>query len=283
MDRLFDLPRHRMPGIRSVVRDPSRCRLDQVAFGIRRFGFFGNNLVQLIFCLINAHQGGVHQLIIPNGFLLITDSFSTTDGFHIFLNGTCTPAKVYWKFWWNRPRSLRPSPKAICDTLRVPMSRFYPKVATPNDTLVMHLRAFDFFGTDKWQPPCAFYLGAMARFQRSIAIAADYENPCLRVVLSHGAVWANQSLLYDFATLLWAQNFALSVSTFSNAAVLLSPIPKNLFFFREQPPIGKEDGYIRDFHFCRPSVTYQRMAVNNIERTPENIRLLLEDNCTWMS
>jgi hypothetical protein len=259
------------------------CRWDKPAFGIRPFARFGNHLVQLIFCLINAHRSLVRTVIVEDNFLFITGPVSTTDHFDIWPKSACMPATVYWKQWWVRPSRMVPSPKAICDCLRVPLSRFYPKLHIPNDTLVMHFRSDDVFGTTKWQPPCSFYLGAMIRFARSIAIAADDVNPCVKIAVEHGATWVNQSLLQDFATMLWAPNFVLSVSTLANAALLLSPIAKNLFFFKEQPPIGWKQGHVAAVHACRPSVTYERMAVGVIRRIPKHIRLLVEENCTWVS
>jgi hypothetical protein len=165
------------------------------------------------------------------------------------------------------------------------MIDFFPRFDFDNDTLVAHLRSEDVFGSGirVWQPPCSFYLGAMNRHRKTIVISVDDANPCVKMLVNRGGIWMKQSLKTDFGMMLWARHFAMSASTFANAAILASPIPKNLYVLRMIRPLRIEDANLANVRHCRPSAHYQQLSQREFQCTPEHLEILLHDNCTWIS
>ncbi len=110
--------------------------------------------------------------------------------------------------------------------------------ALPSDTLVIHIRAGDVFGTgdasvrNYVQNPLSFYEGLIDRFESAIVVTESLDNnPIVNRLAQRPDVQVQSSTVdEDFATLMAAQNLASSgVGTFSIAAALCSVHLRNFY------------------------------------------------------
>jgi hypothetical protein len=147
--------------------------------------------------------------------------------------------------------------------------------------------------TDYGQPLCTYYLEAMklsaAVHDKVLVISSDLGNPCVQKCIDAGAIWKASTFDTDFAHLLWAKWLALSRSSLTHAAMYLSPVVKNWYFFGEfwiKDCVPNKVGFnFQAFgaHWnCFPSDNYTSEVVLRFRRMSEDhLNRLKTENCTW--
>jgi hypothetical protein len=259
------------------------------ALGIQPFCRFGNNFIQLVFCLVHAHMAKVKQVIVPYDFLGITDSFMTTDGYRVFPENQCYPNGTFTKKWWNTPRHYPVSADFVVNSFRGALLRFFPQSDLPPDALVLHIRSDDNFKVGDhatfWQPSCSFFLNVMDRYPANpkIVLTTDDGNPCVGIVLKRNATWVKGTLKTDFARMIYARHFVLSRSTLSSAAATLSPLRQQLYLHGDFLIVNWKRFSRRVVHRCRPSRKYLRLMKERFQAIPRHLEAILYENCTWVS
>jgi hypothetical protein len=263
------------------------CNLTAMTFGIRAHARLGNHFIQIIHCLVNAKILNVKQVVVPRGWFWITHHFATTDGVQFFVDDECQPRNVITRYWFAYPTQWPISRGQALSSVKDQLLQFVPRASVPPDLLVMHVRSEDnFFPSNTgriWQPPCFFYTSVRAQYKDAIMITTDNANPCVDVLLAMNVTWVKRSRDEDIAKLIWARNVAMS--TFAQAAVLLSPVLRNLYLFRDFQFMNVSEFNLRGVHQCAYSPKYAEAVKADFffPNTPDAYRLIREENCTWWS
>jgi hypothetical protein len=182
------------------------------------------------------------------------------------------------------------------------VSNFFPKPdGLTDDLLVVHLRGGDearlrpihnqYYG----QPPCYYFLSVIQQFKATLLLTDGISpsdgrwNPCHKLIIEAGAKTTEGDVREDFERLIWARNLVLSVSTFSFAALWLSPIRKKFWTFDNYFQIANVDlmhpkgcfKYFGDHQNCVSSKSYARDVLQEWGATDAQFDRLVRDNCTW--
>jgi hypothetical protein len=233
----------------------------------------------------------------------VSQSFTTKDGIFIWALNECPFSS--FEIWsdscflgWTVPLCPGWNMSEIADTFRDEWLATIPRKEIPDDTVVLSIRGSDVFPIDEhlsptnyWQPPCDFYTKIQRRFNKSIVVSTDFRNPCVKVAQRNGAKFVHESGIDDFATLVYAKNLALSRSSFTKAAMYMSPFHKNFYVFEGDPESINDRyfGFMERFlehgsHWnCRASKAYQRLIIpdgwGNWTANATQRELLLTDRC----
>jgi hypothetical protein len=126
----------------------------------------------------------------------------------------------------------------MVDTIRNQILTFFPIRKIDSDTLILYLRSGDIW-TGHWystayaQPPCFFYTHFIQHFKNAeIITTSDQINPCVNASIQAGAKFPGWiSGKEDLSRMIYAKNLVLARSSFSRAALYLSPIKKQFWVF----------------------------------------------------
>jgi hypothetical protein len=287
-------------GCKFGVRDMGRYR------AIKFCGFdlhsvhTGNGIVLLLtavlFCLIT----GIRD-IDASPLMGVFHTFVTSTGITVWANRTFpfTSGIFDQSFFpsWAIPICPDWNMTSVADTFRDEFLATIPKVNVSDDTVVLSMRGGDIVGKDPasnyWQPPCSFFTDVQRQFAHSIVVCNLPANPCVRIAVGNGAVFTPGDFMNDFATLVWARNVVVCRSSFPRAAQYMIPVPKNFYVFEGDANSinSRWSSFLYRFlehgdHWdCLASKEYHRMivpaGVGHWTASPEQIELLLRDNCTW--
>lgn len=292
----------------SHLSEVGHCRLASQTFTsiyTKETGGFGNHFINLISALLVARILRIKQIYYPFpykhyhlykpfGKLTTADNITISVASRgeietanhtmrsLFYIHPGDPFCPYFNFE-NTAHSIR---DAWLDSL--------PRPHIDNDTLVIFLRG----GKENWvhpahiefgQPPCWYYLSVMKKFNRTIAISMDYRNVCLNITIANGAEHKIQSVVEDLATLIYSKNLVLARSTFSRAAMYLSPFKKRFWTFDamsedSQYPRWHHNHWYEEFgnhENCRATDQYRKDILDYWVVTDDHIKMILESNCTW--
>jgi hypothetical protein len=267
----------------------------------KRLWLVGNEFVRLMAALIVCRAFGLKHLVLEKGSLFLKHSFTTEHGIFVDVGGDQTNGTEFqylWKemgldhcpgqYWLDAARSIRHH-----------IIRDLPKPNITDSTLVMHVRGGDIFPPapavpPNWygQPMCQYYTDAMDKDRakgsdRVIIVSYDRRNWCIPVCEKKGAVHVRGSLAMDFSTLVHAKRMVLSRSTFSRAAMYLSPVEKIWYNFGSMGllDVSLDD---RNHHiwtalgphdYCAGDYGFEKYVV--LRWRPDVYHKVLTDKCAW--
>ena len=181
--------------------------------------------------------------------------------------------------------------------LKKELLRNLPNVKTDPNDLYIHLRAADVFSakpSDKYaQPPLCFYEKIIDnnKFKNIYIIASDRDNIILDALINKYKyiIFEQHDFQYDFALIVYAYNFAISVSSFSVSAIKFNDNLKHLweydifrlsekFFFLHHHLYKFDIKY--KIHTMKPSDIYAKKMFF-WERSESQLKLMLEDKCPY--
>jgi hypothetical protein len=169
-----------------------------------------------------------------------------------------------------------------------------------DDVLVLHIRGGDhavlkadpniYYG----QPPCYYFLSVIRQFNSSLLLTDGASedgrwNPCHNLTLQAGARATGGDVRTDFERAVWAHNFVLSVSSFTSAALWISPITKRFWTFDNffqlhglefAHPRGNFR-YIGDHLNCIASKDYVDTVLQTWVSSDAQFTRMTWDSCTW--
>jgi hypothetical protein len=218
-------------------------RSEVAAFSIIPFGRFGNNFYQICNAIACSRVLGVKTIYVPPGFMFFNRTFVTTDSIRVIPNRPCSYKDLvrsqFWYFSLDMGSCLGVSAQEVCDTFRAEFYMLFPADPSEKHILYLYVRS-----GDVWQPlaknilyapsPCSFYLDG-ASFSRTHdnvqIISEDKGNPCIPLLVQHGAKHIQQSLRSDISILMWAHQLMAGISSFVRAILMLSRERKILYTY----------------------------------------------------
>jgi hypothetical protein len=267
------------------------------AFALKWVGRFGNKIIAIMNALVACRVFGINQLYIPDSGEFFNGNFRTSHGVNITLyRGRPFHFVQPIEFWIWYEIDQCPSNWFLeaANDIKPEILRHIPDPGINHTTLVMHFRGGDnmirsrsrYYG----QPVCSFYTEAMDLDQghdKVLIVWEDMLNPCVRVCMEKGAVRGRRSsYIHDFSILLWSKRLVLSRSTFSRAAMYLSPHKRIWYVFGGLDPTdpGRGTGWhvwrpLGEHWHCEPSKEFQIEVMENWGKS--NIPRLLTDRCNW--
>jgi predicted P-loop ATPase/GTPase len=132
-------------------------------------------------------------------------------------------------------------------------------------------------------------MGGGANHSGVVAVSEDTGNPCLEVVMQHGAQWQQRPFEHDMALMLYSTKLAVAMSSLAPAILQLSPVRKTIFLCESTDPGGK--GWLlspyESYHefdqlrVCRLSQRFSTAVLYRWENSREQRQMLLQESCTW--
>jgi hypothetical protein len=262
----------------------------------------GNSIIMLLGAVLFCQMTRIKH-IDGSSLVGLFGTFTTTDGITVWSNGTFPFTQGVYTASCFYVWTVRICPDInmtdVAATVRHGIISSLPRKHIPSDTVVMHIRGADVFGPPRkipshyWQPPCRFYTDVQRYFDHTIVYSVDFVNPCVNVTLRNGAVLGNGSAADAFASLVWAENFVLSRSSFARAALYMSAVKKNFYVFEGDPDSinsGVSMFFYRylehgDHWNCVASQNYRNRIVpnrfGNWSAAPDQLAFMLIDECEW--
>ena len=188
-------------------------------------------------------------------------------------------------------------PQVRTDYIKSEIIKNLPAVNTNQNDVYIHLRGGDIFGENPHygysQPPFCFYEKIINEnyFNNIIIVSLDQSNIILNALIKKykNIIHNTNTLEYDISLLCHAFNIVASVSSFAISAIKLNDNLKNLWeydimrldlkFLFLHHDISKFKINYKIFTM-QPSETYIS-EMFSWKRSPEQLKLMLEDNCTY--
>jgi hypothetical protein len=271
------------------------------AFRLVKTGQFGNNWRQFLAVIVVARLFAIRTIYVTHGFLRIRETILLADRLEIRPTNKSfrfRTAVFRSKFFITFPRPACPGLSAVvlASEIREHILRHYLRRPVDNSTLYLFVRSgdvFKFFPEPSYgQPPCRFYLDVMehrAGDVRPVIISQDKKNPCVDVLIEHGAYWRQQSFDEDFATMVYCTKLAVSMSTLSPAVLQLSPVRKQIFMSEDPYPGGQ--GWVlspyESYHefdnvrVCTVSTAFASVVLRRWTNSRRQRQAILNGACTW--
>jgi hypothetical protein len=271
------------------------------AFHVIPAGRFGNNWRQLLAAVIAARLFGIRTIHVLSGFLRLREPFFLADGIEICpTNRSARSDRAVFRatFFVTFSRSACSGFTAlsISGEIRWAVLSHFPRRPVENSSVYLHMRSGDIW---KWlppvhygQPPCRFYLSVMqdiANSSRAVAITENRGNPCLDVVLQHGAQWQQRPFEDDMALMLYATKLAVAMSSLSLAILQLSPVRKTIFLC-EQPTrpgdnwlLSPDESYheFGQLRICTVSAEFSKVVLRRWRNSRRQRKMILQESCNW--
>jgi hypothetical protein len=275
-------------GIAESCRGRVRSRFQKrsgehpLAFEIRPYGRFGNNLMQLTNTLQLCRYVDVHIVFISPGFVFIEHNFATTENVHVFVKnpadarpGTAVFANNFYMVT-TVDRCMNWDIKSVAATFREHVLRPFANISAHPAALYVHVRFCENHGY-YGQPPCSFYVDSipLANVTKVIVVSQDESNPCVQTLLRHSKEFLKTDLRATLGTLFDARFFVLARSTMSFAVLLLSRWAENGTFFTYGYPWADIGAHWN----CKPTAAYQAHVLETWSNLHSQYELMLHDRC----
>lgn len=201
----------------------------------------GNGLLALLNALLFCKITGIRHIIIPSNFMrLVFSNFQSTDGIEIHIWNDSLSEKFETIFTGKHTFYPYPGRTPFCpdwnfnefaSTVRNQLLKFIPISKIDNETLILNIRSGDIFKNNIHrhysQPPCFFYTDLLHDFKNAEILTSDKGNPCVDVAIQAGAKFPGLNLgTDDLSRMIYAKYLVLARSSYSRAALYLSPIKK---------------------------------------------------------
>jgi hypothetical protein len=249
---------------------------------------FGNNLYQLAFALLTCEYLQVRHVFVPADFLFFNRTFNTTEGIRIYVGvSSWFSDTIYDSFFYvdRRNHCMNFDVMRIVGSFRSEFHRQLGDVSLPPNALYLHLRGGDVFQTIPSpyyaQPPCQYYAQAAqlhVNISQIVLVSEDTKNPCVREMFQLGGTLYIDSLFQTVQTLINAEGFVLSRSTFSFAAAFLSKyagIGRFYTFAYIWPDIGPHWN-------CVPTEKFSQEVIWQWFQSPKQVEMIMTDTCkSW--
>ena len=265
---------------------------------------FGNNILVINNAIFFCEIVGCHKIILNNTNLkrrlLINKSIFNKQLNITIMQGSdidCNNKNIFCinEVSWNIYYPRITIPQVRIQILKGEILRNLPIVNIGPNELYIHIRGGDifkdFFVSSYAQPPLCFYEKIIHNniFNKIYIVSFDKSNVVVGTLLKKYKyiIYKQNKFEYDISLLAHAYNIVLSVSSFVISAIKLNDNLKNIweydmtrlsekFFFLHHDIFKFSIKY--KIHTMKPSDIY----INKMfkwEKTPEQIRLMLEDKC----
>jgi hypothetical protein len=271
-----------------------------IGFIIRKFGRFGNNIVQIINAIHLARGAGVGHVIVQDIGIPMAQEPFTIDGITLIPIGTDPPPGLYLygDFYYTpalgedvQASLSRDVLYSITQTFVLPLVamnfRDPQEQSSPRD-LIVHIRSGDIFvgkpHPDYIQPPLNFYVQVVEtllsrdQIDGVVIVSEDDLNPCVRgldaYLQSRNIPYRRQSgdLREDLARIIGAKHMIFGRGTFGYAVCLLSGAIETLHVF--DTDMYDDFANIRELTVIEPTEPY--IGPGQWQATPDQCQLMLD-------
>ena len=204
----------------------------------KRYGRWGNNLIQLRHVANLATLYGLTQVFIPRGFVFLVEPIRWNEQVVIFPVDKEEDLDCYTHRFFTM-ESFQPG-LALDNFTREFVAEYVKRlqvVELSRDTVVLPLRSGDVFSRRPapmyGQPGCDYYEHVVGtrRWLSVLVFAEDEGNPCIHRFLSRADIRIGMSLVDDLRLMLGSVHLALGVSTFAEMCGELSPRVEQVFLY----------------------------------------------------
>jgi hypothetical protein len=249
---------------------------------VRYAGQTGSQFFCLAHAYIIAKVWDIKRVAVPMGFFFLSHTIVTLSGIRISPNGDrlkCRAPVCVTGVFGGAPHCPVDDQLLVIGDLIQPFRQMIPRPSNVSeDLLVIHLRGNDgFWGRwSRMQPPCSFFLHAMANYRRSLLLT-DGRNPCQASLVRAGATIFPMGVRESFAQMVFSRNLVLSRSCFSHAALWMSREKKYFWSFATIP-----GGFSASFGWwtnCVIRDSRLMAKLQNWSASPEQIRIVMSADC----